>query len=77
MKHRDVVGWMLTLTAPIKPSMLAHAASELYTSDQNARYCSLPGSAKESARSVCVQSVSVGRTMARNLSRGVRRGDLE
>jgi hypothetical protein len=59
-------GW-LTLTAPIKPSMLAPAASKLYVNDQIARYCSLPGSAKERARSVCVHSVRVGRTIARNL----------
>lgn len=58
---------LLTLTAPTSPSTLADAASPLYISDQNAHVCSSPGSAKDIESSKCVESVSAGKTMAKNL----------
>jgi hypothetical protein len=53
--------------APTKPSMLALPAMILYATEKHARSRSAPGSKKESASSVCVQSVREGSTMARNL----------
>lgn len=47
--------------------MLAKAAVPLYISDQNAHVWESPGNAKESDSSKCVESVSAGRIMARNL----------
>jgi hypothetical protein len=58
---------LLTRTAPIMPKMLAVPASTLYTTEKTARSRSAPGKMKDSARSVCVQSVREGSTMARNL----------
>jgi hypothetical protein len=62
-----VCGELLTLTAPISPSTLASAASPLYDKDQNAHACSSPGNARDSESSKCVESVSAGRMIARNL----------
>lgn len=47
--------------------MLALPAMTLYAMEKQARSASEPGRRKDSARSVCVQSVREGSTMARNL----------
>jgi hypothetical protein len=47
--------------------MLALPAMTLYAMEKQARSTSEPGRRKDSARSVCVQSVREGSTMARNL----------
>jgi hypothetical protein len=62
-----VCGELLTLTAPIRPSTLASAASPLYDKDQNAHARSSPGNARDSESSKCVESVSAGRMIASNL----------
>ena len=59
-------GW-LTLTAPTSPNILAKAARPLYVSDQNAHVWSSPDNAKERESSRCVESVSAGSMVARNL----------
>jgi hypothetical protein len=74
---RVLSGRWLTFTAPIRPSMLAVPASTLYTTEKNARSRSAPSRRKESARSVCVQSVREGSTMARNLRFRLEIGKLQ
>jgi hypothetical protein len=58
---------LLTLNAPMRPSTLVKAASPLYISDQNAHVWSSPGNAKDSESSKCVESVSAGKMIAKNL----------
>jgi hypothetical protein len=47
--------------------MLAQAAIPLYMRDQKAHVLSSPGNAKESESNKCVDNVSAGKMMARNL----------